>query len=98
MMHSLKRSFFPALNGLTLAKGGLNPILSWFMAALTRLGVASRRWTVGIAGVREQSEVDHEQIVAALKRRDAESARKAMLQHRTHVEQQLEAVSIASEG
>jgi GntR family transcriptional repressor for pyruvate dehydrogenase complex len=70
-----------------------NPILSRFMTALTRLGVASRRRTVGIPGVREQSAADHERIVTALKTRDPESARQAMLQHLNHVEQRLEMVS-----
>jgi GntR family transcriptional repressor for pyruvate dehydrogenase complex len=70
-----------------------NPILSRFMTALTRLGVASRRRTVGIAGVRQQSAIDHQQIVTALRNRDPESARQAMLRHLNHVEQQLEIVS-----
>ena len=60
------------------------------MTALTRLGVASRWRTVGIPGAREQSAIDHEQIVAALGCRDAESARQAMLQHLTYIEQLLE--------
>jgi GntR family transcriptional repressor for pyruvate dehydrogenase complex len=70
-----------------------NPILSRFMTALTRLGVASRRRTVGIPGVREQSVVDHQRIVTALSNREPERARQAMLQHLNHVEQQLETAS-----
>jgi GntR family transcriptional repressor for pyruvate dehydrogenase complex len=66
-----------------------NPILSRFMASISRLGRASRARTVEIPGVPEQSLADHEAIVAALKARDPQAARQAMLHHLNHVEKEL---------
>lgn len=74
-----------------------NPILTRFMAAISRLGLTSRRRTVEIPGVAEQSLRDHQAIVAALKVRDPETASQAMLQHLNNVEQQLKKL-ISPEG
>ncbi|HEC22897.1 MAG TPA: FadR family transcriptional regulator [Chloroflexi bacterium] len=66
-----------------------NPILSRFMASISRLGLASRSRTVAIPGVPERALEDHRAIVAALKARDPEAARQAMLNHLNNVEQSL---------
>ena len=66
-----------------------NPILSRFMASISRLGLASRRRTVEIPGVREQAVEDHRAIVAALKARDPEAARQAMLRHLENIDARL---------
>lgn len=72
-----------------------NPVLTRIMAAVSQLGIASRRRTVEIPGVPEQVLVDHRAIVIALKTRDPEAARQAMLQHLNNVEQYLRKVIIA---
>jgi DNA-binding FadR family transcriptional regulator len=69
-----------------------NPILSRFMASLHRLGRASRIRTVQLPGVRELVIEDHQAIVAALKARDPQAARQAMLQHLHNVEKRLKEV------
>lgn len=69
-----------------------NPILSRFMASLHRLGRASRMRTVQLPGVRRLVIEDHRAIVAALKARDPEVARQAMLQHLHNVEKRLKEV------
>ena len=69
-----------------------NPVLTRFMTVISQLGIASRRRTVEIPGVPEQVLEDHRAIVMALKARDSEAARQAMLQHLNNVEQQLKKV------
>lgn len=76
-----------------IAAAAQNPILSRFMAIIGRLGEASRQRTVDIAGIRQQTVIDHQAVVSALKARDPAAAHRAMLQHLTHVEQQLESAS-----
>lgn len=58
-----------------------NPIIERFMGTLSRLGLASRMRTVALNGVREQSLQDHQAIVAALLRRDAQAAASYMQTH-----------------
>lgn len=72
-----------------IAQAARNPILSRFMASISQLGLASRRRTVEIPGVASQSVEDHQAIVMALKARDPETARKAMLHHLDNVEKGL---------
>ena len=76
-----------------VASAAGNPILSRFMSVLGRLGIASRRRTVEIAGVAGQVVGDHEAIVEALSTRDPEAAYQAMLQHLENVQQRLRLVT-----
>lgn len=76
-----------------VASAAGNPILSRFMSVLGRLGIASRRRTVEIAGVATQVVGDHEIIVAALSIRDPEAAYQAMLQHLENVQRRLRLVT-----
>jgi len=73
-----------------------NPMLSRFMASISRLSRASRSITTDIPGVREQSAQDHRAIVEAIAARNPEAARQAMLQHLRHVEGSLKEVSPAA--
>ncbi len=66
-----------------------NPILTRFMVSLSKLGLASRSRTVRIPGVAEQTIEDHQSIVAALRDRDPEQAKTAMLEHLSNVERRL---------
>jgi GntR family transcriptional regulator, transcriptional repressor for pyruvate dehydrogenase complex len=66
-----------------------NQIIARFMDSLTRLGMASRRRTATLPGVRAQSVQDHQAIVDALLRRDAEAAANIMRQHLETVESSL---------
>ncbi len=66
-----------------------NPILTRFMVSLSKLGLASRSRTVRIPGVAEQTIEDHQCIVAALRDRDPEQAKTAMLEHLSNVERRL---------
>ena len=58
-----------------------NQIIGRFMAALSRLGSASRSRTGELQGVRDQSLQDLQAIVAALLRRDPGAATRAMHNH-----------------
>ena len=58
-----------------------NQIMARFMDSLTRLGMASRRRTATLPGVRTRSLQDHQAIVEALVRRDPEAAANIMRQH-----------------
>lgn len=72
-----------------IAKAARNSILERCMAGISQLGRVSRRRTVGLPGVTRRSVQDHLAIVAALKARDPDAARQAMLEHLQHVEQEL---------
>lgn len=74
-----------------IAEAAGNPILNRFMTSLNRLGRASRNRTVEIPGMVQQTIDDHRAIVKALKARDPEAARLAMLLHLRHVEHGLKA-------
>jgi GntR family transcriptional repressor for pyruvate dehydrogenase complex len=58
-----------------------NPIIARILDSLTRLGMASRQRTVMLPGVQAQSLQDHQAIVEALQRRDAEGAADSMRKH-----------------
>jgi GntR family transcriptional repressor for pyruvate dehydrogenase complex len=58
-----------------------NQISARIFDSLARLGMASRRRTVTLPGVRAQSVRDHQAIVDALLRRDSEAAANIMRQH-----------------
>ena len=73
-----------------------NPMLSRFMASISRLSRASRSITTDIPGVRGQSAQDHRAIVEAIAARNPEAARQAMLQHLRHVEGSLKEVPHAA--
>jgi len=66
-----------------------NQITARIMDSLTRLGMASRRRTATLPGVRAQSVRDHQAIVEALSRRDPEAAANIMRQHLEIVESSL---------
>ena len=68
-----------------------NQIIARIMDSLTRLGLASRRRTVTLPGVRAQSVRDHQAIVEALSHRDPEAAANIMRQHLQAVEGCLQA-------
>jgi GntR family transcriptional repressor for pyruvate dehydrogenase complex len=73
------------LHGL-IARAASNSILSRVIESVGGLGVASRRRTNTLPGMRQQSTADHEEIVAALEARDAARAAAAMLRHLENVE------------
>lgn len=66
-----------------------NPVMSRFMAMVSRLGIASRQRTVELPGVAGRSLADHRAIVKALCAHDPEAAAQAMLKHLDNVEQHL---------
>jgi GntR family transcriptional repressor for pyruvate dehydrogenase complex len=66
-----------------------NPILIRFIESIHQLGLASRRRTGRLPGVIEHSMSDHHRIVEALKERDPQAAREAMLAHLGNVEEKL---------
>jgi GntR family transcriptional repressor for pyruvate dehydrogenase complex len=74
---------------LLIAQIAGNPIMLRFMESIHQMGLASRRRTGRLPGVVEQSAVDHRLIVEALKSRDANAAREAMLHHLDNVEEKL---------
>jgi GntR family transcriptional repressor for pyruvate dehydrogenase complex len=71
----------------TITRAARNPIMSRVIDSISRLLLLSRSRTVEIPAIRAQTIEDHQAIVVALKRRDAESAKQAMLQHLNNVEQ-----------
>jgi GntR family transcriptional repressor for pyruvate dehydrogenase complex len=73
----------------TIVEAARNLFLKRFMGSIYNLGHASRARTVEIPGVVEQVVEDHRAIVNALKVRDPERARQAMLQHLNNVEARL---------
>lgn len=66
-----------------------NPILMRFIESIHQLGLASRRRTGRLGGVIDQSMSDHHRIIEALKARDPQAAREAMLAHLGNVEEKL---------
>ena len=69
-----------------IADMAANPLLSRIMSSLSRLGLASRRRTAFLEGVRERTVEDHCTVVDAIKEHNAELAGRAMLDHLGHVE------------
>jgi len=74
---------------LLIAQIANNPIMLRFMESIHQMGLASWRRTGKLAGVVEQSAADHRRIVEALKAREPDAARKAMLHHLDNVEEKL---------
>lgn len=72
-----------------VAEAAGNNVLSTFMASINLVTVYSRRRTVELPGVREQTQADHRRLVQALGRRDPEAAAQAMLDHLNFVERNL---------
>lgn len=72
-----------------IARAAKNSILERFMASISQLGQESRNRTVALPGVTRQSVRDHRAIVDALKARDAQAAREAMLRHLDNVQREL---------
>lgn len=58
-----------------------NPIFTSLMAAIGRLGRASRQYTSQVYALRAVALQDHEKIIHAMRRRDREAATQAMAQH-----------------
>ena len=73
-----------------ITRAAKNPILSRVMTSISQLGSASRSRTTSIPGVVNDTVNDHHNIVAALKARNPEAARQAMLFHLNNVETRLE--------
>jgi DNA-binding FadR family transcriptional regulator len=62
-----------------------NPFLIRIMESVGRLARSSRDFTNTVPRMREEAQVDHERIVAALRARDPDQAREAMCRHLDHV-------------
>jgi len=74
---------------MIIAQASRNPFLIRFMASLRHLGHKSRQRTSQIDFVRQISQKDHEQIVAAINAGDADGARDAMTRHLQHIQEGL---------
>jgi GntR family transcriptional repressor for pyruvate dehydrogenase complex len=70
-----------------ITRAARNPIMSRVIDSISRLLLLSRSRTVEVLSIRAQTIEDHRAIVAALKKRDVEAAKQAMLQHLNNVEQ-----------
>jgi GntR family transcriptional repressor for pyruvate dehydrogenase complex len=81
-----------------IARISRNPILIRFMESIHALGLASRRRTGRLDGVAQQSISDHHRIVEALKARDPQAARDAMLSHLARVEEKLKQIAAQPGG
>ena len=66
-----------------------NPLLTSLMAAVGSLALDSRLETVRLPQVRRQTVLDHAVIYGALKRRDRDGSRDAMIAHLANVEKSL---------
>lgn len=75
-----------------------NQIIARFMSTLCRLGLASRMRTVALRGVPEQSLQDHQTIVEALLRRDAQAAASSMQKHIQNISNSLRKSIIQESG
>lgn len=81
-----------------IAQIARNPILLRFMESIHQLGLASRRRTSRLEGVSQQSMADHRRIVEALKARNPQAAREAMLSHLAKVEEKLKQIAAHPDG
>jgi GntR family transcriptional regulator, transcriptional repressor for pyruvate dehydrogenase complex len=73
------------LHGL-IARAASNSILWHVIGSISGMGIASRRRTNPLPGLREQSAEDHGAIVAAIEARDPDAAASAMLRHLENVQ------------
>jgi DNA-binding FadR family transcriptional regulator len=69
-----------------IARAASNSILWHVIGSISGMGVASRRRTNPLPGLREQSVEDHRALVAALEARDPDAAAAAMLRHLENVQ------------
>ncbi len=69
-----------------IARAASNSILWHVIGSISGMGIASRRRTNPLPGLREQSAEDHREIVAAIEARDPGAAAAAMLQHLENVQ------------
>jgi GntR family transcriptional repressor for pyruvate dehydrogenase complex len=74
-----------------------NRILGLFMRSIGRLGIYSRRRTAEHVDVRQKTIEDHDAIVSALKARDPQGARRAMLDHLSYVQRRVREMQDAAE-
>ena len=82
-----------------ITEAASNPMLTRITVSLGELTRASRRRTVEIPGVPDETLEDHRNIVAAVERRDGEAAREAMLEHLGNLEARLQRmVAAGSDG
>lgn len=72
-----------------ILKAAKNDILDLFMSSVNQLSLYSRRRTSERPEIRRQTLRDHKEIINALKRRDPEKSRAAMLEHLKRVERGL---------
>jgi GntR family transcriptional repressor for pyruvate dehydrogenase complex len=70
-----------------IARTADNAVLTRLLDSIAGMGLASRRRTGRLAGVRTQTTEDHRRIVEAIEARDPERASAAMLRHLENVEQ-----------
>lgn len=73
-----------------------NMMLSRFMASIVKISIHSRRRTNTFVDVRQHTINDHHRIVSALRARDPQAARQAMLDHLSAIEQRLMEVAETS--
>jgi GntR family transcriptional repressor for pyruvate dehydrogenase complex len=77
-----------------IVKAARNPIyLSPYLASIRRLGRISRAMNQPVPGLPELSQIDHREILDALRRHDPDEARAAMTRHMEHIESRLQSVS-----
>jgi DNA-binding FadR family transcriptional regulator len=76
------------LHGM-IFKAAKNRILPVFMRTINKIGLMSRRRTGEHLEVRRQTVKDHRAIVEALRSRDPEKARRAMMAHLQNVEKKM---------
>jgi len=69
-----------------IARAASNSILWHVIGSISGMGIASRRRTNPLPGLREQSAEDHREIVDAIEARDPAAAAAAMLRHLENVQ------------
>jgi GntR family transcriptional repressor for pyruvate dehydrogenase complex len=69
-----------------IARAASNSILWHVIGSISGMGIASRRRTNPLPGLREQSAEDHRAIVAAIEARDPSAAAAAMLRHLENIQ------------
>lgn len=75
-----------------ICQASKNSMLQRIMASLVKISIHSRRRTVQLGEVRQQTIDDHGRIIKALAARDPTGAGEAMLEHLNHVEKGLRSV------
>ncbi len=81
-----------------ICRASRNPILQRTMASLVKLSIHSRRRTVQISEIRNQTVSDHEKIIRAIAARDFTAARQAMFDHLNHVEKGLKSATATKDS